>query len=479
MSSCGVNPHVDQFNSESAPPNRYFALTLMVILIPVQSFFLGWYVVRQNHCEYLRRREYGLILLFACGTFWQYLWCVREYIGRENFPCSLHVTLIPVLLLFQASTVAIRCILFHFRIRLGKLLAKIKSSETLQLYLVDVTSQTSTYVEYEMEGIATYNDDDDDADSAVKTSDAYSTGLSSRRPLSVSSFDRRNLRRTVYFASRRFGWHLFSLFTLFALVYVVVEMRGVIACNGCNLHTGEIIILAVAGALICIPNYVILYINRREPDPLRIATEIGLNMLIPAMFFFGWLILHSIDPGNLEESGKWSWNYLVVGMGFSFFFLTIPLQLYYSYTSERSLDGMYPDLPKILQSHSGRELFKAHLAQEFSVENFLFWQYATMWKNKYKKGSKKTAVNYSRIFYTFLESGCTLQINVSHAIQQRVGKHLERLNNSAVPNDALDECVEEVIGLMSQSLSRFYRSDLYEQYRKHVVGHSENLNHSI
>jgi len=258
----------------------------------------------------------------------------------------------------------------------------------------------------------------------------------------------RKLRRASYYASSKFGWQLLGLLLLLVVKLVSVRM-------------------VVAGFLIGVPNHVLLFIHHREPDPLNILSEIGLNMIIPTALFFGWIILFIVDPGNVHADGKWSWHYLTVFMSFSFFMLSIPLQIYYSSKMEE-WNERDETFSKILESERGRELFKAHLAEEVSIENYLFYEGAKKWKSSYHSRKKKTVRLFNFLYDTFINDGSLLQINISEKTKKELD--IVRMNQeNQLTRDIFDNCIFEVFQMMLDSYPRFLRSEHHERYKAHIT----------
>mmetsp|Transcript_13258 Transcript_13258/g.15487 ORF Transcript_13258/g.15487 Transcript_13258/m.15487 type:complete len:325 (-) Transcript_13258:100-1074(-) len=277
----------------------------------------------------------------------------------------------------------------------------------------------------------------------------------------------RKLRRASYYASSKFGWQLLGFLLLLLVVKLVSVIYYTAECTGCKPILTDLYQMVVAGFLIGVPNYVLLFIHHREPDPLNILSEIGLNMIIPTALFFGWIILFILDPGNVHADGKWSWHYLTVFMSFSFFMLSIPLQIYYSYKMEE-WNERDEAFSKILESERGRELFKAHLAEEVSIENYLFYEGAKKWKSSYHSRKKKTVRLFNFLYDTFINDGSLLQINISEKTKKELD--IVRMNQeNQLTRDIFDNCIFEVFQMMLDSYPRFLRSEHHERYKAHIT----------
>jgi len=375
-------------------------------------------------------------------------------VGRNQFPCWMFASLVPTALL-QASVVLVRCLNYHFRVRFHKLLAKERASKLFEMYMTSVgaTRQDSIISGNESVDVAS------DTLSLSKASSSYES--------STGSASSKSLKWASYYASSRFGWHILAFLLLLLVIKLVSVFSLTFGCTGCKPILTDLYQIVIAGFLICVPNYVLLWIHRKEPDPLNILSEIGLNMIIPTALFFGWIVLFIVDPGNIHADGKWSWHYLTVFMSFSFFMLTIPLQIYYSYKMDECKDRDEA-FTKILESERGKELFKAHLAEEVSIENYLFYEKARKWKSSFRAGKQKTVRDFKFLYDTFIKDGSFLQINISERTKQ-ILDGIQRNPTNQLSEGVFDECIFEVFHMMLDSYPRFLRSEHYEKYQAHMT----------
>mmetsp|Transcript_10125 Transcript_10125/g.11499 ORF Transcript_10125/g.11499 Transcript_10125/m.11499 type:complete len:177 (-) Transcript_10125:234-764(-) len=159
-----------------------------------------------------------------------------------------------------------------------------------------------------------------------------------------------------------------------------------------------------------------------------------------------------------------------LGLSFSYTII-VYYQIYLSYhESKQSLDDA--GFAQILQSDTGRQLFKSHLVQELSIENYYFWRAATEWRDNFKNMSEGERENkFIHIYLNFFDAASVMHINVGeHAMvtPTKIAKGQMQLSASI-----LDESISMVENnLRNNSWPRFRESNFYQQFtRADVTNH--------
>ena len=106
------------------------------------------------------------------------------------------------------------------------------------------------------------------------------------------------------------------------------------------------------------------------------------------------------------------------------------------------------DLQLLLSSQTGEAALTEQLAKEYASENIEFWTSATQYASL--KDSKRAAAA-ERIVATFIREGAPKQVNLPHAMQQRVLAATQDAPGGEVPpQDLFADCLDEIFVLMEQ-----------------------------
>eukprot|EP00510_Aplanochytrium_minuta_P009970 CAMPEP_0184075342 /NCGR_PEP_ID=MMETSP0957-20130417/71080_1 /TAXON_ID=627963 /ORGANISM="Aplanochytrium sp, Strain PBS07" /LENGTH=164 /DNA_ID=CAMNT_0026377777 /DNA_START=55 /DNA_END=549 /DNA_ORIENTATION=+ len=161
------------------------------------------------------------------------------------------------------------------------------------------------------------------------------------------------------------------------------------------------------------------------------------------------------------------------------FVILIPLQLRYSYQPENLNSGADEGVSylQLLDSEIGRQLFKAHLCNELTIENYLFYSAAIQWKGLQESDRVE---KFESIYNDFIATGSPFEINVSSNQKDDVFEALTVAQKDGyAPEDALDSCLGDIMEFLRGSSYRFFRSDLYKDNYKQTLsivdGNEERL----
>ena len=151
--------------------------------------------------------------------------------------------------------------------------------------------------------------------------------------------------------------------------------------------------------------------------------------------------------------------------------ITVPYQVVQSYFDDLRTDTKEHtqlSLGEILKTDRGKKIFELFLATDLSVENILFYNAVTSWKEAYDADSPETLKSAIRIVDKYLSSKSYLEINVGQRMKQKARRlvaEAQSFDSYVIPLSVFDDLANEVYNLMScNSLPRFRDSDFYLLY---------------
>ena len=129
-------------------------------------------------------------------------------------------------------------------------------------------------------------------------------------------------------------------------------------------------------------NFGFLWAVRKDPDPLRLASETKYAWICCVVVGTLGMLLAYVDAGDFlkAEPINFSFYMLIDLSGFMFFCFIVPLQLRLSSRPVRESGGK---LKKLLEDPNGRHYFGLYLATELSLENLMFYMSVKDWTNRY------------------------------------------------------------------------------------------------
>lgn len=277
---------------------------------------------------------------------------------------------------------------------------------------------------------------------------------------------------------------LFYFMALFAikLPSIIIDTKGLADCLGCQLESSQIIknrFLYPGIDLVFV--LCAFYMIRKEPDHLHEKAE-----LLPALLvvLFSSLMVGGMefsDPFNVAETGNYEYSILLL-VGFLIaYFILIPLQTYQALGMQERAREMrrretvtrgtaaipireeYYSFDYVLNSSIACNLFKLHLIEEFSFENYMFYSAVQYWKKVFDElvDSEREMIAVA-IDDIYLCDSAELQINV-------YGKHRatvrEEIHNDRLQKDTFDILAAEIKALMANDVfPRFKASDRYKKW---------------
>eukprot|EP00924_Labyrinthula_sp_SR-Ha-C_P005766 snap_masked-scaffold_14-processed-gene-4.34-mRNA-1 protein AED:1.00 eAED:1.00 QI:0/0/0/0/1/1/3/0/301 len=266
---------------------------------------------------------------------------------------------------------------------------------------------------------------------------------------------------TKRISSREFGIRQLNIFSkadfskkleylTFLSIIIKLKLDETLTCVGCTLQIKKSIAI------------------KNEPDNFLIKKEIRIATTINYCTVLLWAFLVGIDPGDFSKNEKiQSTIILMIGFLISFLYMTLYQAFVVAKTQEDEVYGSIygSSLDDVLQNETGRKLFVAHLVEELSLENYLFYSAITSWKEEYRKLNFECHENfYQQMLNSFILPGSPLEINISYVQRQAT---IEKITLKKYYVDDFDEAYSEVEKLLTQdSLPRFKLSARYQNWVK-------------
>jgi len=401
-----------------------------------------FYLKEHRSSSFLKKRQTALILTSSFGICILAIFPIREFVGRERFPCVL-TELIPFVSLgLFAFPVVVRALHYYWRIQFNRKLAK------------------SAFAK--------------DALASKQVQDA--AAVTDTEILNQTMVE---LRTAKFLASKTWAYFLQLMFTLAFVVAALILSKDRLDCLGCENNEFSFYAQVVFAAILLGTAATGLRLVRKEPDPL------GINQEVKALYIIGFfglvlnLCLESIDPADVQADGKWFWNYILVMALIGCQTVLMPLQIYNarklvrkrrtsSLSDTASGNRRNSELDLLLDSEVGREYFKSHLVNELSIENYFFWRDVNAWK---EEGCSAEGAKY--IYDVYIANNSTLEINISGVMHNDIEKKI-KLNQ--IEPSIFDEAYKTIVVLMeTNAFPRFKKSSLYKQWSG-TEGSDPNLN---
>lgn len=315
---------------------------------------------------------------------------------------------------------------------------------------------------------------------------------------------------------RRLGWRLEAKVLLVVLILsgaligqgYRIEYYGH-GCRGCRREASADAVIAVFAIVASVASVVLYRRIQHHEDPLSLRFHSVSSMWVVLVLGLLYIAFATFDPGNIDATGKINFSWLLI-MGTAYMsFVNVIRPLVQSFTLTSKLDRASRrtrakarkdkdremrkhvkdmgrnfsfvnstanetsvlstvssdnnlTLAQVLSSKRGVDLFQSHLAQEFNLENIVFYKSALRWKNNYdsfptEQGREDVANN---IFTAFIPERAAMQINLSSR-QQRALIATFALPESR-PRDVFDDAIKEVFKLMDRdSFQRFQDTEAY------------------
>mmetsp|Transcript_15470 Transcript_15470/g.18339 ORF Transcript_15470/g.18339 Transcript_15470/m.18339 type:complete len:194 (-) Transcript_15470:1477-2058(-) len=177
-----------------------------------------------------------------------------------------------------------------------------------------------------------------------------------------------------------------------------------------------------------------------------------------------WFLLSFFDPGDMQGDGKFMWWILIIPLlCASITRLLMPAVYVYADSKKKSEANSFKSLDKILSSNIGRQLFKAHMVNELSIENYYFWREATEWRATYDIQNEGDRLRRFRFLVEyFVAPDGFMRINIKHAFHEDIMKVIK--GELPLASSVFDNAIRSTFVLMAfDSLPRFEQTQIYKK----------------
>ena len=404
---------------------------------------------------------------------------LREFLGRSEVSCFA-TSLVPVLGITIAATCTLaRVLVFYFRV---------ERSHSLADYIY--ATSIAQISEINSEIVSQFQDHEEEQGAMFRTARKLSRSssfvsmprmLANNSSRSLSRVNSKSLTRkrqnsiakaflagpkTIqktprFFTSQKFGLLLAFLVSSLVTLIIIIKDMDLIRneCFGCSIRLVDNNVAIVLCVLYVFAAFALYYCLRNEADALAILCEIKWATFFVLISGIISAIFHWRDPLNLEATGRISWDYFLVLGWIIAFAIVVPMQyrIAMRIKGKNNKDRNVP-LASVLKHPVGDKLFRGHLIEEFSYENYLFYGAVIQWKELFRYTNDPQTDVCKKIINLYIKDGSPLQINISAAMRNEI--------MSTDPCETtFDAALQEVWKLMSSdSLIRFQASDKYKHF---------------
>lgn len=389
-----------------------FVVFTAVLLCKFQKYY--------HQSQLISGRFVVFVYLQIFGAGFQLLWVVPSLLGRERFPCALHIMLPLSIMVLQAVPYVIRLLLFHNNILLNQLLASYEYSKAM-----NEAKEDSFYGEL-----------------GASSDMGSSTGIVSKQSIFViqvfelNETKKQTLARLRRFSGTKFGMLIYCIGLLLWIVLSLRQFSSLFGCFGCSAENFPLIELYLLAVGILAFTFILLFRIKNEPDPMRIKEDLMFVAFSAMACISGWL-LAQFDPNDLELNGEFTWMYIWVLCGFlmTYGMLRFPINRLGLSKRKKSMarklgaiDSV--TLDEVLKTTTGKKLFKTHLMNELCIENFYFYQEVGAWKKAFEQSRCPELVlkeTKAIIIEKYIGTNAPYRVNISFAMAQEIVNHADRL----------------------------------------------------
>jgi hypothetical protein len=393
---------------------------------------------KRRHYQPLRSRRTGLVAapLVLGGTLGFIAVALREYIGRDEFPCSWY--LYCTVLLVPATICPFVARLLHHRSRV----------EWQQAFMAMPLGH--------------------------RTDEQQASLLASKYRASA---------RRAYVVALAF----FLCFVAVALVYQQTQERYHGECVGCEMTLGDtvllmsmflVLVVMVITGIRRLPKANQGTLSKKKGKKGKVARHpevYDMEKALVGFAFWGmlWAVMRTVDPGNLDIDGTFASGYWLVFAMLNCSVQVIWIPVYHTYRKWGSSSGKGATLHEVLADPTMSQAFESFLMREFSAESYRFLFEVRRWVRS--KPGEQTGKNMNAwievakdIYDTFIADDSLLWVNISAPTKERLSGLFDTPENVrdvevSVSEDVFAESVKEVeLMLEFDSFQRFKASPEYK-----------------
>jgi len=414
-----------------------------------------WWRTRR-HSVYLRKRSLWMSLISGLGMIAQAtLVGFVNFQGKNSLPCDLHVWLVFLYIPLSCSPLVVRLITFY-------------NTALYNSRLLTELTQGRLQGRYRAQSWC----------GSVKT--AITATLcwwrrSARRD-SVSDSAHGDYSATFALHAKTTVAYQALAVAAYVLLGVGSGLKTVLepnspyfqGCSSCAFNEEMGQLTSIVLLLVIIPCAYGLCKVRKTPDPLRIAREIRIAVLICFLSFFANGLVIA-DPGDLREDGKFDYLYINILISMLLFAVqtTYPILLTYQKDAVSQDAVSFEDM---LNDESAKGPFRRYLASEFSAENLYFYEEVSAFEKEYSRLSDTDLqALVSDIIESYIIESSMLQINIGSQVRDKIITTVldHRRSKSRIPvtlfAQAKAVCIDQ---MRSDSYPRYLRATRPTRDRK-------------
>ena len=360
----------------------------------------------------------------------------------------------------------VRVMLFYFKVYRSRLIASEK-------YLASVKERETELKDFLVKGVHSGNGQDiSNLKNQMPMESGQSELLSSNVRLT------RRFAWISYMSSNKFGFILFTMRAAILLSGFLIAYREDIGCLGCVVEKERLGFLVFVIIFETIQIVSALYSIRKEPDPLEIRKEVGYGLTVG---FFGIFIpgyIQIVDPGDLFIDGRFDWSFVAIIGLVGLYSIVVPWQLKKAKKYQRIQEHMLKNpsesfsqletLDDILNNETALALFKVHLTDEYSFENYQFYDTIQSWKEMYGDMTRRSKQRFCNLVADiYLKNNAILELNISQQARLAV---LADIQEEKFEENVFDKVSEEIRGLLERdALMRFKMSNKYRNWKENEL----------
>ena len=260
---------------------------------------------------------------------------------------------------------------------------------------------------------------------------------------------------------------LWSIPFLITAMGRMFNAKEYIYCTGCRLAAADIIILMIVTTLVAMVVSFPLIGMRKNVDRNGLLKELKTIIVGAVIFGIPAFVFVLIDPGNLDATGNFTWDYLFSLVYLWVFTAQVPLQIFVAWYSNKMLASSNKiDLFSIVLNQQTHQLYNQHLVREMGIESLQFLDEALGWKKRFEDSQEEYRQHRAEgIYETFLAKHCPLPINID-------GQEINRLRQvfrkgEKVDRQVFDKSMVEVYRMIERdSFIRFLSSNRFNRWVK-------------
>lgn len=434
---------------------------LSLIYFPLCALY--FYKKRKKY-DRIRQRSIVLASIFFIGVFLLIIASpFRLAFGVERFKCVYLINLYSVLNIFVAVSGLMRLIRLRNRVFYSKLLldtAYLRAQKQDQNIRIQISSTRTLKIGF----IEKY----------------FSNLLFKISCWSAPKTLEKELKYHFFLTTTNFTMFLLIILLLVTLIPSLFLNFYLFSdgfdCVGCLANFGSLVSVPLVSVFTLLGTYFV-YKTYSYPDVLGIKKENLVEFLILAGVHFGITLPLRFFFPQIEQESKYdlSLNSLTSFAIIAFYATFYQVRLAKLSEKKSNVQDSHQLFETIINIKNGRKVFAVYLTYSLAIENLLFYEEVTRWRNRFEETSTEENLKGAReICKFYVLPGSAYEINVGYYDRKAVLDDITLDEIEEVVQNVFDKCFREVEGILSIQFSGFLQSKLYKVY-KSDLGQVEGL----